>query len=265
MAVALLAPVSPNAAIMVAFLAPFAGGMAAFLRAKNQVRREAPRIADVREAELAPDTGHVPRWFLLAIPPFTSPLASALCLRAHWDEIPARIPTHFSFIGPDRLAEKSPQSVYAPLLISAGLMLMFLLLMLGTFYGARRTPQSSAIRKLLLAAIYLFALPFGGVGLNPLFQIPLVWRFLPSLALALLAIVWAVRMARDPRAPGEATPDDCWYLGSIYYNPDDPAVFVQKRMGFGYTFNFGNRWTWIVLGGFVAGLTVFVRAFPRGH
>jgi tRNA 2-thiocytidine biosynthesis protein TtcA len=31
----------------------------------------------------------------------------------------------------------------------------------------------------------------------------------------------------------------------MYYNPADPAVFVERRIGFGYTLNFGNRWNWI--------------------
>lgn len=31
-----------------------------------------------------------------------------------------------------------------------------------------------------------------------------------------------------------------WKGGMIYYNPEDPAIMVEKRMGGGYTFNFGN-------------------------
>jgi len=40
--------------------------------------------------------------------------------------------------------------------------------------------------------------------------------------------------------------DACWH-GVFYFNPDDPALFVPKRYGIGYTLNFGNRWSWIVL------------------
>ena len=37
--------------------------------------------------------------------------------------------------------------------------------------------------------------------------------------------------------------DDRWILGgSIYYNPDDPALFVEKRIGVGTTINVGNKW-----------------------
>jgi uncharacterized membrane protein len=33
---------------------------------------------------------------------------------------------------------------------------------------------------------------------------------------------------------------------SSNYNPRDPALFVEKRIGLGLTFNFGNRMSWIV-------------------
>lgn len=34
--------------------------------------------------------------------------------------------------------------------------------------------------------------------------------------------------------------DQYWYGDFFYNNPDDPAVFVPKRFGFGWTVNFGN-------------------------
>jgi hypothetical protein len=33
-----------------------------------------------------------------------------------------------------------------------------------------------------------------------------------------------------------------------------PAVFVLKRVGFGYTINFGNRLTWLIVGSLLAGI-----------
>ena len=45
---------------------------------------------------------------------------------------------------------------------------------------------------------------------------------------------------------GKRPPDDGW-RGVFYSNPDDPALLVPKRYGIGYTLNFGNRWSWVVL------------------
>jgi hypothetical protein len=39
--------------------------------------------------------------------------------------------------------------------------------------------------------------------------------------------------------------DNYWKAGLFYWNPDDPAIFVSKRVGIGYTMNFANKWSWI--------------------
>jgi len=50
------------------------------------------------------------------------------------------------------------------------------------------------------------------------------------LAAAVFLGRWVSR-AREKaaEAPGDGTPDSCWKLGLFYYNPDDSALFVEKR------------------------------------
>jgi uncharacterized membrane protein len=36
-------------------------------------------------------------------------------------------------------------------------------------------------------------------------------------------------------------------FGKVYFNRSDPALFVEKRMGLGYTLNFGNPVSWFVI------------------
>jgi uncharacterized membrane protein len=74
------------------------------------------------------------------------------------------------------------------------------------------------------------------------------------LALAIVAVPAPKRrdggdargMSADPRA----------WRGGFYVNPDDPALFVPKRQGAGWTLNFGHKWTWrliwIMVGSLVA-------------
>jgi uncharacterized membrane protein len=38
-----------------------------------------------------------------------------------------------------------------------------------------------------------------------------------------------------------------WKWGIIYYNPQDPGLFVEKRNGLGRTLNFGNKYALIFL------------------
>ena len=48
-------------------------------------------------------------------------------------------------------------------------------------------------------------------------------------------------------APGDGTPDSCWKLGLFYYNPGDSALFVEKRIGIGYTLNFARPVAWALM------------------
>jgi uncharacterized membrane protein len=48
---------------------------------------------------------------------------------------------------------------------------------------------------------------------------------------------------------GDGTPDDRWIGGIFYLNPQDPALWVEKRLGIGWTLNFGNPASWFILGG----------------
>jgi uncharacterized membrane protein len=38
--------------------------------------------------------------------------------------------------------------------------------------------------------------------------------------------------------------DRHWKAGLVYHNPDDPAVWIEKRFGFGYTLNFARSGAW---------------------
>lgn len=42
--------------------------------------------------------------------------------------------------------------------------------------------------------------------------------------------------------------DDKWILGGLYYNKNDPAWMVEKRIGIGWTVNFANPKSWIAIG-----------------
>jgi len=56
-------------------------------------------------------------------------------------------------------------------------------------------------------------------------------------------------------------PDDessFYKLGLFYYNHADKRIFVPKRYGLGWTFNFANLWSYIIILVFI-GLLVFVK------
>jgi len=262
--VAAVSPVAPRATPFLAILLPAFGGLAAYLTARNRARPYSISATAIREAELSTAPDRLPRWIALSLPPFAAPLAAAAYLRARWDEIPARFPVHWDFQGqPDRWAEKSARGVYGPLLVEAALMLLILLIALVMFYGARRGRQRNAVLKLEVGLLYYLAYTFTIVSLMPVIAVPVAAHLVPGALFAIFVLAWCFKLARDPKMPVDSTPDEFWRLGSIYYNPDDPAIFVQKRMGFGYTFNFGNTASWVMIGAFVVVALALMLVVPR--
>ena len=67
-----------------------------------------------------------------------------------------------------------------------------------------------------------------------------------------------MKKASEPSGPAEQTPIECWKGGMFYYNPADPVVMVEKRTGFGYTFNFANPWSWAL----IAALVLLIATIP---
>ena len=261
LAVIYLAPRSPALAGAIAPLVPLLAGMAAFFRERSSLHAAVQAAPAVTPLPLG-NGHHFPPWLAWALPPFAFPLAAALYLHAHWDRIPERFPIHWGSSGqPNGWAHRTAGGVYGPLLFAAGLMLLMLLLGLAMYYGSRHSPQMLSVLKILIGVTYFLGLLFSGIGLLPVLTIsPMVFvALVPVFVVALL--VYSFKCATDPAMTTETTPDECWTLGSVYYNPRDPAIFVQKRIGFGYTFNFGHRLSWVILGGFfagVAGLIVFL-------
>jgi uncharacterized membrane protein len=89
----------------------------------------------------------------------------------------------------------------------------------------------------------------------------------PSVVMVSMNCIWAAALAifigtlvlagqggtRRASAPrktgiGDRSPDHCWKGGLFYVNRRDHAILVEKRMGIGYTLNFGNPWSWLLLG-----------------
>ncbi len=244
--------IHPAVRVVLAPLLPVLAGLGELVRERGRLRgyaAPAPEAASAARRPLA--DGALPRWVVLAAAPFAFPLAAALYLRAHWTEIPARFAIHWGLNGePNGWAEKTVRGVYGPLLFAAGLMLLMLMMGLAVYYGSRRAPLRRPMLALMLGVLYLLGLVFTAAGLRPLVYIPPAAFMAPFFVFVAIVLLWAYRAGGDGQL-AEVTPDECWKAGAIYYNPSDPALFVQKRFGIGYTVNFGNRLSWVILGGFV--------------
>jgi len=87
-----------------------------------------------------------------------------------------------------------------------------------------------------------------------------VWLFLSLMSglliVLVLALLWHPQRSRTKtstsadRGSTDAVfrDDDQYWSGGVFYNnPDDPALFVPKRFGLGWTLNFGHPQAKLVL------------------
>jgi uncharacterized membrane protein len=245
------------------------GAYAAFAVVRRAIRPFAAPPSGVRSATLSPDDEALPGGAASVVVPLGMLVATAVYLRANWLRIPERVPVHWSIDGtPNGWADRTWQGVYGPLAVCA-LMCAFILLMaeaiLHASPRARVAGAEAWTRRFRRANLVVLVSGVWGVSaMMCLFSLmPLVggsdratklaWMIPAVVVLPILPLVWQlVRIAREPGSGSDGTPDRCWKLGFLYYNPADPALMVEKRFGVGYTINLGSRTVWWVLG--IAGL-----------
>jgi len=210
-----------------------------------------------REVDLLPSRG-LRAGGLFQLLPFVILGAAALYVSAHWDAIPERFPIHWDAAGrPNGWSTRSFFGVFAPGLISA----VVCAAVSGLYYAIAHKTRggSDADRRMrnlnlriVLGVQVLVALVSGWTMLLPV--VPGLVRFVVAIPVLITLFVIGsiggalVSMRRMRASGGDFTPDACWKGGGMfYYNPADPAIFVEKRFGIGYTLNFGNRWSWLWL------------------
>ncbi len=232
--------------------------------------------------EVTRDAVALPGGWPLQLGPFAALAGAALYLRSRWASLPERFPIHWRLDGrPNGWANRNAAGVYGPLLIAAvvaGSMALFAVLLRRRSGQIQAGEPAEAERRFRRATLwtlvgteYFIALVFTWVGLLPLSAAasggppgppPLVPFFVLTLTFVTVVTIGMVRAAQargraahgarhagHGEAPfGDRSPDRCWKAGIFYVNPDDPALFVEKRFGIGYTLNFAHPLSWLILG-----------------
>lgn len=227
-------------------------GILMFLREHRRVAPFAFSPVHPREAEVSTAPEKLPGFVWFAAGPFAILAAAAVFLHLHWSEIPSRFPVHWGLDGqPNRWDDRSVQGVYGPLFVAAAFCALLLICGLTTWFGARRSHLRRVTLASMIAVEYMLALSLAAVAMKTFIQVPVsVMTLVPLIFLVPVAVA-AARASTEPGDGPEITPDEAWKGGMIYYNPDDPALFVPKRFGLGYSLNYANRWSWLFLGGIV--------------
>jgi uncharacterized membrane protein len=203
----------------------------------------------IREASLSDDAGGLVRRLRWFAPPLVLLTATGLYLYAYWSRIPKRLAIHFDLNGnPNGWASKTVPRVLGPLAFGAAIVLYMMALYIVMKLGSGRGTRRSVMLATLAAPAYLIGASCAMVGLLPFFVFPgwavrlLVGAFLAGYVALLVRV-----LSRPADGLPEVTPDPCWH-GGFYYNPEDPALFVEARTGgFGYAINFPRRLGWVLM------------------
>lgn len=239
-----------------------------FARFHRRVLPFAAPVSSVRVANISPETEKMPGGWITAISPCILLALSAFYVRLHWAEVPARFPVHWDLNGaPNGWANRSFMGVYAPTLIGLLIFCFLLAIEWSILHGAGRGGQNPenvqwrsrfrhATLTLTVAIQWLICITFSYIVLLPFFAArkgPVgLWPILIGTLLTIGFFVWRlIRLNQEPGSSSDGTPDECWKWGGVYYNPRDPALMVERRFGIGYTVNFGNRMSWIMVGAFL--------------
>ncbi|MCI4346726.1 MAG: DUF5808 domain-containing protein [Thermoplasmata archaeon] len=247
------------------------------VRELKRAKRWAPSaqaIAVVAVGDPDPDDGMM----LGAIAPIAVLLATLIVGILRYAGAPALLPVHFGPSGtPDSYAPKSLDVFFIPVEISA----FVTALLLGLTYLVLRapvrldpsSPEQAALRSHVfrqrmsaglfgLGAVVNLVLLIEGLAVwglvtpGPTFvAVPLILLLGYSASFAFVAVRTGQMGSRV--AVGEVAPplasriprddDRYWRAGVFYYNPEDPALFVPKRVGVGWTLNFARPVAWVII------------------
>lgn len=224
---------------------------------------------------LRPYAGRAPIWPFFEPLPLTLLAGAGLVLRARWEEIPARFAIHFALDGrPDGWAPRTPAAVFAPLAIGAIVILVLILVrgaLAAPWGGPLAAPEAVSSRRyagaIFLGIEHFVAIVFTTTSFLPLGATLRQVLSIVSGGIVLLVVALATSLGRlSRRPPDEPGSGGGWRAGGIVYgNATDPDLWIPKRIGIGWTLNFGHPAAWWVLAlllagpiALVAGILLFV-------
>jgi uncharacterized membrane protein len=195
--------------------------------------------------------------------------------------LPSHVIIHWGMHGPDRWVATTQESAVLLVALPGLLCLVLAATAHGVLHWSRRIstsgPAAASERQfrrrfalLLLIVEYLIAV----LPLFMLLAVPQAALRAWLIVLWITLIVFLIQLTRagqggsrsggqtaragqtapvgDAAPVGDRTDDAYWLGGMIYVNPADHVLFVEKRMGIGWTLNFGNLWAWLLVLGVIA-------------
>lgn len=225
------------------------------------------RVADLSLSKQKLTYSGVNLWLYLI--PLAIVAIGSIYILINYDKIPDQIPMHYGASGEvDRYSQKSLFVALYPTLVNLfliGVIFVSNLFFLKAKQRVAITDSEDSLRRLLIArkiwtysfvaTTTLTVLMMQGLSLTMVYNITNInpymnWFWVIIVLIVVVQILVGLKVGNTgeklPRQHGETLElfedDDKYWIfgGSIYYNPDDPAVMVPKRVGLGSTINLGT-------------------------
>lgn len=212
-------------------------------------------------------------WFL---PHIFIVIATLLTGVLGYDYFPDQIPMKFNLNGEiTNIASKTYGTVLWPVFAQITMLLIFVLVQYGISSSKQiiesSDPEGSVKRNIIfrqrwskfsMVFSFLLIAMFYFIMLSMRFDwsgkvqtiVPLVFIGLILIGTLILTITTGqggsrIKLSDNAERGSEtsADHDKYWKLGLFYFNWNDPAIFVEKRFGVGWTINFARPIAWIIL------------------
>ncbi|TGB02785.1 DUF1648 domain-containing protein [Halobacillus salinus] len=241
------------------------------MKKQQQWQKDQPQrtVVDTsfREEKLTYSNG----WFLV---PFILSIVTFIVTFNFYDQIPDRIPMNYNFEGDvTNWVDKTYRSV---MLMPAMQLFMTVLFLFVNVVIARakqqvsaENPEESKRQNIVFRRRWSLFIIFGSVGMVALFgfaqasfifdvpgelmlYVPIIFGGLITIASVLLAFTTGqggsrVHVTQEVDGKVIDRDDDrYWKLGQFYFNKNDPAIFLEKRFGVGWTVNLARPLAWVI-------------------
>lgn len=280
-ATGVLFPPAKGLGIVASVLLLAGGGVFAWAVSHRSARGHAAAPSTERLAVFGgADEPPSPRGGLAGLGPFLVLSSAAAYGYWHYDLLPDPLPVHWNGSSPTRFVPKTLLAVLEPFIVATGICFIMEIIKwsqanrsltrrLTLTGGETQEPafHQMSLRALLIVQYMIAAMFTWNMvvrrGPHLSHVIPQQWAFYGSLFITLAPLPYLIylsthygqggwKLTSDGAAPdaqpaGDRTPDECWKLGQFYYNPEDPAMWVQGRTGVGYALNFARPLSWVLL------------------
>lgn len=212
-------------------------------------------------------------WFVI---PFLISIVTLIITLVNYQLIPARYPMQYNFSGEvTNWGTKSYKSVLLMPIMQVYLTLLFLFINIIISKAKQQVsaanPKESIQKNIIFRRRWSLFTIVMGTGLVAMFMLPqlsmiyslnhqiiMVGFLVYTVAVLAVSIILSITTGQggsrvSVKVSGEdgkvidRDDDRYWKLGMFYFNKNDPAIFLEKRFGIGWTNNWAHPLSWLFI------------------